>query len=133
MRCTLWSGRTERDRRGETGECKADTSNRTAGPGLPLSCHDAVIEVDALLDRFAELVAAKLAAKLGNGNGNGHAVAESDVLLTAPEAAQRLGVKAAWLYDRANTLPFTVRLPNSRAVRFSERGLDKWLGKRGTR
>ena len=91
------------------------------------------MDFDALLDRFAELVAEKVAAKVqGTRNGNGHVSEQPDMLLTAREAATRLNVKPAWLYARARSLPFVVRLPDSRAVRFSARGLEKWLAKRGT-
>jgi len=89
-------------------------------------------DFDVMLDRFAELIADKLAVKL-NGKANGHAPEPPDVLLTATDAAKRLSVKPAWLYARANSLPFVVRLPGSRAVRFSERGLEKWMAKRGPR
>jgi predicted DNA-binding transcriptional regulator AlpA len=82
-----------------------------------------VLLTDAQLDALAELVAAKLA------NGNGHQPPETpDTLLTVDEAAKRLGVRARWLYG--HDLPFTVRLPNSRAVRFSEVGIAKWLARK---
>ncbi len=81
-----------------------------------------VVLSDAQLDALAERVAAKLA------NGNGHAPDMPDKLLTADEAARRLGVKIRWLYG--HDLPFAVRLPNSRAVRFSERGIARWLAKK---
>ncbi len=83
-----------------------------------------VLLTDAQLELLAERVAAKLQ------NGNGHHPPEADKLLTADEAAAVLGVKPRWLYGHASTLPFVVKLPNSRAVRFSARGLDKWLAKR---
>ena len=49
----------------------------------------------------------------------------ADRLLTVQEAAQRLAVTPRWLYRHAGDLPFTVRL--GRLLRFSERGLDRWL------
>ena len=87
-----------------------------------MSEHLVVILTDAQLDALAE----RVAAKIQSGNGNGHAP-ETDKLLTAAAAAQVLGVKPRWLYGHASTLPFVIKLPNSRAVRFSERGLAKWL------
>jgi len=84
-------------------------------------------DLDAVLDRLAELVAEKLATKV-HANGNGHGVEVPDKLLTAPEAAKLLGVRVRWLY--AHKLPFTVRLPGSRAVRFSAAGLEQWIAKR---
>jgi len=79
-----------------------------------------VVLTDAQLEELATRVAAKLQ------NGNGHHPPEADTLLTVQEAAKRLGVKIRWLYARKN-LPFVVKLPTSRAVRFSERGLARWL------
>jgi len=84
-----------------------------------------VLLTDAQLDALAE----RVAARLQNGNGNGHRPPDApDKLLTADEAAKRLGVRPRWLYG--HDLPFAVRLPGSRAVRFSERGIAKWLAKR---
>ena len=83
-----------------------------------------VLLTDAQLDALAE----RMAAKLANGTGR-HPAEEPDKLLTADEAAKRLGVKIRWLYARKN-LPFVVKLPTSRAVRFSAHGIDKWLAKR---
>ena len=86
------------------------------------------VDLDALLDALADKLAERVAAKL---NGNGHQLPEKpDRLLTADEAATRLGVKIRWLYGRSSTLPFAVKLPGSRAVRFSERGLAKYVAKR---
>lgn len=52
-------------------------------------------------------------------------VAAEDRLLTAEEAARRLGVRPRWLYDHAASLPFAVKL-SPRMRRFSERGLRRW-------
>jgi hypothetical protein len=84
-----------------------------------------VLLTDAQLDALAE----RVAAKIQNGNGNGNH-APVDRLFTAEEAAAVLGVKVRWLYGHASELPFVVKLPNSRAVRYSERGLMKWLARR---
>ena len=50
----------------------------------------------------------------------------SNRLLSAQEAAERLGVKAKWMYSHADTLPFTKRL-GEKTLRFSEKGLERWL------
>ena len=82
-----------------------------------------VLLTDAQLDALAERVAARLS------NGNGHAPPE-DTLLTVEQAAKRMAVKSRWIYAHAAELKFVVRLPGSRALRCSERGLDTWLAKR---
>jgi hypothetical protein len=84
------------------------------------------MDLDTLLNRLAELVAEKLAARL---NGNGKGTEESDTLLTAGAVAARLGVTVRWVYAHAARLPFVVRLPG-RGVRFSARGLARWLEKK---
>ena len=48
-----------------------------------------------------------------------------DRLLTAAQAAQRLGVAKRWIYRKADELPFTRRLTEG-TLRFSERGLERW-------
>lgn len=48
-----------------------------------------------------------------------------DELLTADQAAQRLGVSKRWVYRKADTLPFTRRLDTG-TLRFSARGLERW-------
>lgn len=52
-----------------------------------------------------------------------------DRLLKVDEAAQKLNVKAGWLYRSADDLPFTVR-PSPRRLRFSLLGIEKWLAQR---
>jgi excisionase family DNA binding protein len=51
-----------------------------------------------------------------------------DRLLTVKEAAAKLAVKVGWLYRHADQLPFTV--PQGRLLRFSERGIDKYIAQR---
>ncbi len=60
---------------------------------------------------------------LSGPSSNGH-----ERLLTAAQAAERMGISRPWLYKNADRLPFTVRL--SRRVLFSARGLEEWLRKR---
>lgn len=52
-----------------------------------------------------------------------------DRLLTVTQAAERLGVDRRWLYRRADKLPFTKRLGPG-TLRFSEKGLAKWMERR---
>lgn len=51
-----------------------------------------------------------------------------DRLLDVGEAAERLSVTERWLYDHKD-LPFRLKLPGG-LVRFSERGLERWLSTR---
>lgn len=55
-----------------------------------------------------------------------------DRLLDAAEVAARLGMKRKHVYNRAAAWPFTRRL-GQRTLRFSERGLEQWIAKRGAR
>ena len=52
-----------------------------------------------------------------------------DRLLTAPEAAQKLGATEDWLYRQANTLPFAVRV-GKKHLWFSEAGIERYIRQR---
>jgi predicted DNA-binding transcriptional regulator AlpA len=54
---------------------------------------------------------------------------DGDRLLTAAEAAQKLGATEDWLYRHANTLPFAVRV-GKKHLRFSEAGMDRYIRQR---
>ena len=71
-----------------------------------------------------KLVVAEL-GQLSNG-GTPHRAQEPEKLLTAKEVAETLSMTSRWVYDHASALPFTRRL-GSKAVRFSSRGLEKYL------
>ena len=62
---------------------------------------------------------------LSNG-GTPRRAQEPEKLLTAQQVAETLNVTSRWVYDHASTLPFARRL-GSKAVRFSSRGLEKYL------
>ena len=49
-----------------------------------------------------------------------------DRLLRVSEAAQRIGIAQDTLYKNADDYPFTQR-PRPRCLRFSERGIEKWI------
>ncbi len=53
-----------------------------------------------------------------------------DRLLTAREAAERLGVSPKYIYAHQKSFPFTRRLPGGNALRFSARGLERWLSRK---
>jgi predicted DNA-binding transcriptional regulator AlpA len=57
---------------------------------------------------------------------------EEDRLLTVEQAAERLAVSRDWIYRRASTLPFAVRLDGS-ALRFSAQGIARHIRQRRTR
>ena len=88
-------------------------------------------EVPELLVRLGALLAA-LAARQAASASNGNKVLQveptnnRDRNLTADEAAKMLGMKKSWLYRHSGKLPFTRRL-SRRAIRFSEKGIRRWL------
>jgi predicted DNA-binding transcriptional regulator AlpA len=51
-----------------------------------------------------------------------------DRLLSAEEAAKRLGMSREWVYKNAERLPFALRI-GTRTMRFSERGIARWQGR----
>lgn len=53
-----------------------------------------------------------------------------DTLLTVAEVAGRLRRSTKWVYRRVKALPFARRLDNRSWV-FSQKGLDKWIVRRG--
>ena len=64
--------------------------------------------------------------ELGNGaQPETNHKAKPDVLLKIGDAAVRLGVTTSWLYDHHTELPFATKI--GRQVRFSERGLKRWI------
>ena len=54
---------------------------------------------------------------------------EADRMLTAEEAAEMLSMSTDWLYRNAKKLPFTRKVGPKR-LRFSQRGIIKWLESR---
>ena len=71
-------------------------------------------------DELRELIREEIKAALHNGNG-----AEPDRLLSIPEAAEVLSRSEMWLYRNWKRLPFSVRI--GRGVKFSRKGIDKWI------
>lgn len=84
--------------------------------------------VVVLTDEQRKALAAEIVAELRK-DGNGHPPEEPDRLLDVEAAARVLSVKEKRLYDRARRLPFTVKLPGSRMVRFSAHGIDRFIAK----
>jgi len=52
----------------------------------------------------------------------------NDELLDAKEASRRMGYSTRWLYNNADSLPFTIRQKSGR-LRFSKNGLEDYLRK----
>ncbi len=67
-----------------------------------------------------------LAARASEGQNGNLPHIPDDQLLTVEEAARRLGASEDWCYRHAKQLPFTVRL-GTRQLRFSLRGLERWV------
>lgn len=59
-------------------------------------------------------------------NGDTSEAAPEDRMLDVDEAAEMLSVEPRWLYDRSDDLPFARKLA-PRTLRFSERGIYRWL------
>jgi excisionase family DNA binding protein len=80
-------------------------------------------DIPSLLCHVAALLAA-LAAQLSGSPTDTH----DDRLLTVDEVAERLALSRHAVYRRAAELPFLIRV--GRHLRFSERGLAKYLERR---
>lgn len=52
--------------------------------------------------------------------------AEDDELLDAKETSRRMGYSTRWVYNNADSLPFTIRQKSGR-LRFSKQGLEEYL------
>src|SRR5262249_21095479 len=50
----------------------------------------------------------------------------NDELLDAKETSRRMGYSTRWLYNNADSLPFTIRQKSGR-LRFSKHGLEEYL------
>jgi predicted DNA-binding transcriptional regulator AlpA len=81
------------------------------------------------LPRDALLAAIDSAANGSPSNGAAAAALEPDRLLAAKEVAQRLATSPRYVYAHRRSFPFTKELPGG-AVRFSERGLMRWMERR---
>jgi len=83
--------------------------------------------IPALMAQLAAIQTALAAQLLSvpSGTSGSPSSIESDVLLTAEQAAAVLNVTPNWLYRHAKQLPFTRRL-SRKVLRFSQIGLIKW-------
>jgi len=79
-----------------------------------------------LLEQIRQIVREEIGAAFQNGTAH---TPEKDRLLTPKEAAEILGQNTKWLYRHAARLPFARRL-SRKSLRFSEKGLRRWLATR---
>jgi predicted DNA-binding transcriptional regulator AlpA len=80
------------------------------------------------LRRLEATVEAKMISALAaNGQPEGPAGPAEDRLLDIRTAAAKLGMSRDWLYRHKN-LPF--RVPVGRQLKFSERGIERWIKQR---
>jgi excisionase family DNA binding protein len=63
---------------------------------------------------------------LGDAAAGASGGGSADRLLSAQEAAERLGMSVDWLYRHARGLPFTRRV-GTRTIKFDADGLDRWV------
>lgn len=85
--------------------------------------------IDPLFDALADRIAARIIAAMTAMKDSTPAGSEPDRLLTLDDAARQLGVKTTWLQRHARSLPFARRLGH-RTLRFSARGIERWLARR---
>jgi excisionase family DNA binding protein len=79
----------------------------------------------ALIVQAAAVLAA-LGATMTAARGDG----EPDTLLTVDQAASRLGLSKDYLYRHARQFPFLVQPNGARAIRFSARGVARYIEER---
>lgn len=80
-------------------------------------------EVSSLLLRFAAFLTAVSTRNAGREPPNDPA---GDMLLDVTAAAERLCVSRDWIYRHGKRLPFAVRV-GRKHLRFSAKGIDRWL------
>jgi hypothetical protein len=81
--------------------------------------------VPVLVLRVAGILAA-LSTRAAQTECIGSEPAGGDELLDASQTALRLAVSRDWVYRHGKALPFAVRVGH-RHLRFSSRGLERWL------
>jgi predicted DNA-binding transcriptional regulator AlpA len=76
--------------------------------------------VTLTVGELRDLIRAEVKAAL-----HGSGAADPDKLLSIGEASEVLSRSSMWLYRNWKRLPFSVRL--GRSVRFSRKGIEKWI------
>lgn len=88
--------------------------------------------IASLRGELARLDTMLLTRLLSRGNSQGVTEPDGDRLLSAKEAAAKLGTTMDWLYRHADGLPFTVRV-GKKQVRFSAVGIERYIRQRAGR
>jgi excisionase family DNA binding protein len=94
--------------------------------GLDVPPREAAAMLAKVEAAAAVLRVAAARASQGSGRPDG---AGADEMLTADQAARRTGMSKRLLYKKAKAdeLPFAHRVPGARIVRFSARGIERWM------
>ena len=119
----------ERIRRPDTPTLESLISD----PGLvdrvaPDAIAPLLVESAARCTSLAAIQVALAVRLQADGNQRTAALQGPARLLTADEAASKLGTSRHWIYRHAGDLPFTVRL-SPRAIRFDEAGLGRYVAR----
>jgi predicted DNA-binding transcriptional regulator AlpA len=85
---------------------------------------DAIAELRGQIAKLDTLLLSRLLTREQPQRG-----IDGDRLLTAAEAAQKLGATQDWLYRHANALPFAVGM-GKKHLRFSEVGMERYIRQR---
>jgi predicted DNA-binding transcriptional regulator AlpA len=85
---------------------------------------DVIAELRGQIAKLDALLLSRLLAA-----GEAQTGPDADRLLTAAQAAQKLGAAEDWLYRHANTLPFAVRV-GKKHLRFSAAGMERYIRQR---
>lgn len=86
-------------------------------------------EAAAMLARVGALEAVLRCRLVTPAAANGRQPESADRLLTPGEVGERAGLSVKQVYRRAKAWPFT-RRPSPGTLRFSERGLERWMAGR---
>ncbi len=82
-------------------------------------------QIPAVLGELEELRARAWAQLLTPNGRNPSGIQPADELVSAREAARRLGLSLDYVYRHARQLPFTVRI--GRRLRFSAQGIERFI------
>ena len=93
---------------------------------IATASRESLPEIVGQLARLEALARLRLSENGRTTKGPAPDIQPKGKLIDANAAAEILGTKVRWLYDRADDLPFTRRL-GPRTLRFDEAGIRRWL------